>query len=287
MTNDELDFLDCTKGLFSQALHLFENVDDGCAIWSGCILLTVGLEKLVKHALEVQSPLLVVNNITIEHACRAAKGEKLGREQTVNITEAFRRLVEIFPSLKQEGRDMNVVANERNFLIHQAGCFDLSKTERIVRIDVVDISEAICRECLGSPPEEILGDEIWEQIVEYRDEYRIKTATKMKQKIVVYKEIFAEGRMLPHMPVTFSAKALILEYECPVCDGMVKIEMDVEFDYDHDGDEWSTSCPYPFLSQMECPTCGLSATDPDEIESLLGTRAVNELFAAGYECEDR
>jgi hypothetical protein len=55
-----VDFLDFTKGLYEKALQFLTPGSDDFSIFSGSILLTVGLEKFVKYVLYTRHPFMIL-----------------------------------------------------------------------------------------------------------------------------------------------------------------------------------------------------------------------------------
>lgn len=56
----DLELIDFAIGLYEQALKLLEPGSDDFSVLSGCILLTVGLEKLIKSVLYTQNHLMIL-----------------------------------------------------------------------------------------------------------------------------------------------------------------------------------------------------------------------------------
>lgn len=273
MENDKfLGFLDCAKGFYKQGLDLIEPDNDEFAIISGCLLLVTGLEKLLKHALEVASPLLTLENVKVEDAIELHKGATFSRKQVVSLGKAFDRLTEIYPVLKQDRTHISIIVDERNFLVHQTGYFTLGKLESRVRFNLANITESVCQHCLSKPPEDVFGSDLWERLAAYRDVYRMN----LQDRINLYKRLYAAGEDLQCDRVELSTSPDDTEeHPCPICAAAAILEQDVEVDSDNE--------PYPYPSAFQCANCGFSLSDANEIEEVVGRKAVHDFLYGSWD----
>jgi hypothetical protein len=281
MANDKyLEFLECAKGLYKQGLDLLDPEKEDVSILSGCILLTIGLEKLIKHVLESRNPLMILGKVTFKDIVDVEKGLRVGNRQTVSLSIAFERLTYLFPQLEQEKHYVLKIIKDRNFLVHQAGYFNIAKTEGRVRVNITNISEQICLRCIDKKPEEIFVEGIWDKMVSYREAYREAEVLELNKRIAFLKRIYSQGEKLPCEQVELSEKLGKVEYECPICSNMAEIEIEVDKDWDYHDMVLLGGCPY--LSRFKCKECGFTLSDPDEIEALVGEEAARELLYPSY-----
>ncbi len=280
MSNDKyLEFLECAKGLYKQGLDLLDPEKEDVSILSGCILLTIGLEKIIKHILESRNPLMILEKVTFKDVIDVGKGLRVGNRQTVSLRTAFERLTNLFPQLEQEKRHVLKIIKDRNFLVHQAGYFNITKIEGRVRVNITDISEQICLRCIDKKPEEIFVEGIWDKMTSYREAYRGAEVLKLNKRIAFLKRIYSQGEKLPCEQIKLSEKLDKVEYECPICGNMAEIDLEVgEGDWREGvaGDVW------PYLSAFKCGICGFTLSDPDEIEALVSEETARELLYPGY-----
>lgn len=270
-----LEFLDSAKGLYIDGLALLDPEKGETSILSGCKLLIIGIEKLIKHVLEGNNPLLLLEKVCIDDIIDFNNGSRFGRKRTVNVSEGFDRLVKLFPELESLKHHLTQLNRHRNFLLHGSGYYSIEKEERRVRINIANMSEAICMKCLKKQPQEILGDETWAQMARYRDAYKDAEALELKKRLSFLKRLYSKGKKLPCEKVKFLADSNIIEEEeCPICGENVIIEFNWDATVGSEGiDFWS---PYP--RTLLCKNCEFSLSDPDEIVTLLGEETVNVLL---------
>lgn len=182
------------------------------------------------------------------------------------LTEAFDRLAQIYPVLQKEKRPVNVIAQERNFLVHQTGYFTLGKLESRVRFNLANITESICQDCLGKPPKDVFGNDLWKRLDDYRDVYRIA----VKDRVALYKRQYEAKEDLQCDRVELSASTEKEKHPCPICEAAALLEQDV--DVDSDGE------PYPYPSAFLCANCGFFLSDANEIEEVVGRDIVDEFL---------
>lgn len=281
MSNDKyLEFLECAKGLYKQGLDLLDPEKEGVSILSGCILLTIGLEKLIKHVLESRNQLMILEKVTFKDIVGVEKGLRVGNRETVSLRTAFERLANLFPQLEQEKHHVSKIIKDRNFLVHQAGYFNIAKTERRVRVNITDISEQICLRCIDKKPEEIFVEGIWDKMTSYREAYRGAEVLELNKRIAFLKRIYSKGKKLPCEQIELSEKLEKVEYECPICGNVAEIEIDLNEVFDWR--EGVAEDVWPYLSAFKCGICGFTLSDPDEIEALVGEETARELLYPGY-----
>lgn len=268
---ENLELIDFTIGLYEQALKLLEPGSNNFSVLSGCILLTVGLEKMIKSVLYARHPLMILyKKIEFEDLISLEKGEKFNNQDTISFENALKRLVQLFPSLAKEAKDIEYIVKERNFLMHNFGYIDIGGLERKVQTKVADISELICIECLGKSPEEILGQYVWAKMFTTREAYRNADILEINQRIAHLKRLYSQGETLPcevlEVPKDLSTQVLM----CPVCEkDTAEVVLDWDVDVDHR--EGIVVDVHPYLSLVKCQ-CGFTMEDPEEIELLLASR---------------
>ena len=263
-------FLDCAVGLYGQGLELLQPEREDFSIISGCILLVVGLEKLIKHALESRNPLMILSKMDFDDVVAVDAGNRLENRHTVSLETAFKRLLALYPKLGPEKGHAESLIEDRNFLVHGYGYFDVGLAEQRVRVNLTNITEIVCLECLSKHPTDVFGKKIWEQLDTYREAYENAHILKMKERIAFLKRLHEQGQQLPCEPVTLLPGAEHVEDHCPVCGFMAQIEIDVDGDWD--------DVLYPYISKYVCGNCGFALADANEIEVLLGKESVREIL---------
>lgn len=269
-----IEFLECAKGFYNQGLDFLDPERDDFSILSGCILLVVGFEKFIKHILESRNPLMVLEKVTFTDILDAEKSKKCGNKKTVSLSIAYERLSQLFPVLKKEAHHVTAIIEDRNFLVHQAGYYEITKIEGRVRVNITDISELICQACLKECPDKVFGKKMWEKMATYRQAYKEAEVLKLNKRIAFLKRIYQEGNKLPCEEIEFSDDKDEIEYDCPICENMARLEIDLNEVVGSEGVE----AVWPFFEAFKCEKCGFTLSDPDEIEDLLGRETSRELL---------
>jgi hypothetical protein len=267
----DLELIDFAIGLYEQALKLLEPGSDDFSVLSGCILLTVGLEKLIKSVLYTKNPLMILyRKIEFEDFLSLEKGERFNNQDTISFEHALKRLVKLFPSLTKEAKDIEFILKERNFLMHNFGYIDIAALEKKVQTKVADISELICVECLGENPREIFGQTVWDKMTTIKEAYKKAEILEIEQRIKHLKRLHSQGETLPCDRVDISQDLETETLVCPVCEkNTAEVALDWDVDVDH-REEIALNA-YPYLSLIKCQ-CGFAMQDPEEIELLLASR---------------
>lgn len=271
-------FLDCAVGLYEQGLELLQPERDDFSIISGCILLVVGLEKLIKHALESRNPLMILSKMDFDDVVEVDAGKRLENRHTVSLETAFKRLLTLYPKLGSEKSHADSLIDDRNFLVHGSGYFDAGMAEERVRVNLTNITEIVCLECLGKSPAEVFGKKIWEHFDTYREAYENAHILEMDERIVFLRRLYQQSQTLPCEPVTLRYSEKHVGDDCPVCGSKAQIEIDANRDWD--------SVPYPYLSKYVCDNCGFALDDADEIELLLGKDRAQEILDENSDEDD-
>lgn len=273
---ENLKLTDFSIGLYEQALKLLEPGSNNFSILSGCILLTVGLEKFIKSILHSKNPLMILyKKIEFEHLLLFEQGSSFENYDTISFEVALERLVKIYPSISNESQDINYIIKQRNFLMHNFGCIDIGILERKVQTKVADISELICLECLEKSPEEIFGEKIWNKMSTNRSAYKQAEILEVEKRIKFLKRLYTQGEDLPceriEIPETMSTQLIV----CPVCEQNTA-EVGLDWDVQVDHREGTVDYVHPYLDLIKCQ-CGFTMEDPEEIELLLNPR-YNEII---------
>lgn len=263
-------FLDCAVGLYEQGLELLQPEREDFSIISGCILLVVGLEKLIKHALESKNPLMILPKMDFDDVVAVDAGNRLENRHTVSLETAFKRLLTLYPKLSSEKGHTDSLVEDRNFLVHGSGYFDAGMAEERVRVNLTNITEMVCLECLGKNPADVFGKKIWGQFDTYREAYEDAHILAMNERIAFLRRLYQQGQPLPCEPVTLWHAAQHVEDQCPVCGSKSQIEIGMDGDWDE--------APYSYISKYVCNSCGFALADADEIELLLGKGTVREIL---------
>jgi len=267
-SRENLELIDFTTGLYEQSLQLLKPGSNDFSILSGCILLTVGLEKLIKSVLYAKNPLMILlKKIDFEDLIKFEDGDKFNNYKTISFEVAFDNLVKIVPSLKTEERDMKYIIEQRNFLMHNFGYINIGVLERKIQTKVADISELICAECLCKSPEEVFGQNVWSEMVRTREVYKKADILDAKDRIVYLQRLYLQKEKLTCTPIDIPKDSLTQFISCPVC-SQNTAEVAIDFDVDVDK-EGILSNVEPYLFLIKCK-CGFTMVEPDEIELALG-----------------
>jgi hypothetical protein len=275
MTNQEdLTLIEFTVGLYEQSLKLLKPGSENFSILSGCILLTVGLEKLIKSVLYDENPLMILyDKIDSKDLIKFQKGDKFRNCKTISFEKALALLVELFPALKKEPqdiKDIEYIIKERNLLMHNFGYINIGALEIKIQTKVADISELICKECLRKSPEEVFGLNVWTEMVKTREAYKTyKDANilELKQRILHLRRLYLQNRALSFEEIDIPKGLYTQVTRCPVCNkNTAEVAMECDVDFDEYGILSDVS---PYLSLLKCE-CGFTIVDIEEIELLLG-----------------
>jgi len=271
-----INFLEFASGLYKKGIELLDPENDDILIISGCILLLIGFEKLLKEALVLKNPLMILENIKFQDVVDQASDVSILNKRTVSCEEAFSRLTIIFPQLDQEKHLVKKLIDSRNFFIHSAGHFDLKTIESNVRVNITAITKIICELCLNKDPYQLFGVQEWQSMIDYKDAYMDAEILELKKRISFLKRNYSEGDKLPCIPIKRSTISYYYNYTCPICDQEAEIEIDIDIEYDHRDETILGAWPYP--KYLYCENCGFSLTEAQEIEYLVGERALKEML---------
>lgn len=277
-SKENLELIDFTIGLYEQSLKLLQPGSNNFSILSGCILLTIGLEKLVKSVLYAKNPLMILyDKIEFKDLIKFENGDKFKNVKTISFEYASKRLLEIFPALAKEKKDIDYIVEHRNFLMHNFGQIDIGSLERKIQTKVADISELICTECLCKSPEEIFGRNVWSEMVKIREAYKNADILEVGQRIDLLRRLYLQRQTLPCKAIEIPKNLFTQIITCPVCDeNTAEVVMDCDVDVDKEGIVLDF---YPYLCLVKCQ-CGFTMVDPEEIEPLLGEEKYYEIIEA-------
>jgi len=275
-SQENLELIDFTVGLYEQSLKLLKPGSNNSSILSGCILLTVGLEKLIKSVLYAKNPLIILyDKIEFKDLIKYEKGDKFKNVKTISFEYASKYLLEIFPALAKEKKDIDYIVKHRNFLMHNFGYIDIGSLERKIQTKVADISELICTECLCKTPEEVFGQNVWSEMVKTREVYKDANILAAEDRIVHLRRLYSQRETLTCTPIDIPKDSLTQLISCPVCSqNTAEVAMDCDVDVDKEG---ITSNVYPYLFLIKCK-CGFTMVEPDEIELVLGEEKCFEII---------
>jgi len=276
-----ITYLEFAVEMYVHGLKLINPKKDDYSILSGCMLLMVGLEKLVKHALKTRNPLLILEKISFDSLIDLELGnKKFENIQTASLNASFQRLCMLYPALKNEEIHIARIIKARGFLYHSEGYYDLSRIESDIRVNVTDISESICKECLNREPQKIFGKKTWSSMKKYRDAYKESEALELKERITFLKRLHKQRKKLPCEPIKENGFPF---EECPICKNDIEIAFDFDIDYDHEGGVFGGQL---FPKHVICPECGFSLKDIREIEALFGEDVIRQAIS-DYADEER
>ncbi|MEA5521369.1 hypothetical protein VB834_14805 [Limnoraphis robusta Tam1] len=274
MTAKYFSLLDHTIGLYKQAFKILEpgEIDDFTVI-SGCILLTTGLEKLIKWALYKKNRLMILDEkITFKTLMEFENGSDLSGKSTVSIDKAKDNLFILYKNLNQHEilEDINYLIKTRNALAHNFGYVKVGELEKRIQTKVIKITEIICELCLDTNPKVIFGEELWNQMITTRDAYRKADILELEQRIKHLRRMYQQGLELPCERIELSEKFETTTYPCPICSK----NAEVVIDYDLLTDEDIILNVHYYVSLVQCK-CGFSISEKtmngfEEIKILLG-----------------
>lgn len=281
MANErDLELIDFTIGLYEQSLKLLKPGSDDFSVLSGCILLIIGLEKMVKSVLYAKNPLMIFQKIEFEDVKKLVEGDKFNNSKTISFEIALDRLIEISSFLEKDKKkdlilDIRYIIKQRNLLMHNFGHIKIGVLEKKVQTKVADISELICTECLNKSPEEIFGQNVWSQMVRTREAYKDADILDFEERIAHLRRLYLQEETLPCNAIDIPKDLLTEVIICPVCDkNTAKVAMDFDVDVDKEGIVLDV---YTYLSLVKCQ-CGFTMVESEEIESLLGEEKYWEIM---------
>lgn len=281
-----VDFLDFTKGLYEKALEFLAPGSDDFSIFSGAILLTVGLEKFVKYVLYTRHPFMILfNKIDVmKDILELEKGGRFANRNTISFELALKRLFELYPKLKSELQDTKYIIDNRNFLVHNFGYIEVGRLEKKIQTKVADMTEKICLECLQKNPQEIFTEKVWNQLSETREAYKDANILGLEERVKHLKRLYSKGETLPCEQLELPRNLSYIYFNCPICEdeeAIIGIDWDINVDSDH-GESFITGYPYPVLIKCDC---GFTIKDVEEIDILLGDNY--ETLIEKYEAENQ
>jgi hypothetical protein len=275
----------CAKGLYKQGINLLDPREDDYSILSGCILLEIGLEKLIKSVLAKRNPLMIIEKVNFEDIRKADSGEQIIYKKTINLETALDRLGLLYPELSLQCHPIKEIIKDRNHLVHGAGYFDIARIEGRVRMNIAELSESICKYCLNDEPSNIFAEETWNAMANYRDAYKRAEVLELNKRIAFLKRVHCSEEVLPCDAFELPAKSDKVIYECPICGNKAEIMIDWDIDVDHrDGD---ITGAWPFLGLFRCNSCKFSLSNSHEIETLVGGKeAAARLIYSSWQLQD-
>lgn len=275
MTKQCIDLLDYAKGFYAKSVQLLEpGKGDDFSIISGSIILTVGMEKLVKGAIYKIHPVMILEGkIEFKDLKACFQGNNFQGRKTISFDEALKRLVELYPNFKKYQHNIQSIIKIRNDLVHNFGDLDIGDLERKIQIKVSDFTEEICEKCLDSTPENILGTDVWSKLQRNCNDYKEANYLDFQERLAHYKALYSEGEQLPYRRIDNFKKDVELFLDCPICNKQAIIAFDIDFDVDadySDGEIWTDVYPYPEEIILMCNECNFILNNYEELEMLLG-----------------
>ena len=273
-----MDLLDYAKGLYAKALQLLEPGQcDDFSVISGSLILMVGLEKLTKSIIYNINPLMIlIEKPDFEDLRKHAQADKFENRNTISFDKALDRIIKLHPNLNGYQKDIQSIIEQRNLLMHNFGYLDIGDLEKKIQIKVADFTEAICKECFDSEPENILGQETWTKLQNNRDAYKKAEVLELNTRINHLKRLLAQGEVLPCSPVLIPEDKAHTYIDCPVCGKGALVAFDTDWDVDVDHREGVILGVYPFATPitLKCD-CGFTLQDYEEVEIVLGEKYEN------------
>ena len=225
---------------------------------------------------------MILEKVSFEDVLDIHLDKNTLNKRSVSLEIAFERLTKLFPELEFEKHVVKALVKHRNFLAHSAGIFNLETVEGNVRVNVTAITEVICEKCLKDDPYELFGRDVWKEMLRYKEAYEEAEILELNKRISFLKRIYSEGKKLPCAPVTLRKyDEGCHSYDCPICNSVGIIEVDVDVDIDHREGIVLDAWPYP--TSFYCEECGFSLTDSDEIETLVGDEELRKILYSGLE----
>lgn len=268
-----VEFLDFTKGLYEKAIYFLdpsrEDFSD-FSLYSGGILLLVGLEKFAKYVLYQNHPLMILLKINgFEDILKLKNGENFNNRDTISFTKAFQCLLRIYPEIKSNANDIEYIVKQRNFLMHNFGYIQIGKFEKEIQTKVANISEAICTVCLNETPQEIFSENVWNKLSTIREAYKNANVLELNNRIKYLRRIYSQGEPLPCEELEISETSMSIIHRCPICEKNAKILIGFDVDLGYEFGESIILGASPYLEKMKCK-CGFTVNDTEEIETILG-----------------
>ena len=275
MTKQYIDLLDYAKGFYAKSVQLLEpGKGDDFSIISGSIILTVGMEKLVKSVIYKIHPVMILEGkIEYKDLKEWFQGNDFQERKTISFDEALKRLIELYPKLQKHHQNIQSIIKIRNALVHNFGDLDIGNLERKIQIKVADFTEEICKECLNSTPENILGTDVWYKLKKNRNDYKEANYLDFQERLAHYKALYSEGEKLPYRQIDNFKKDVELFGDCPVCNKQASIAFDIDIDVDcdySDGEVVTDFYLYPNEILLACNECNFTLNNYEELEIFLG-----------------
>ncbi|MFC1761021.1 hypothetical protein ACFL6U_02955 [Planctomycetota bacterium] len=266
------------KRLFAAGSKYLAPSDDDLSMLTGYLLFSIALEKLIKHALSLRSELLCLQKITSDDVIAGLSGPLVPGKPTVSLPVAFSRLAQVIKSLAPYEPQVSKISKDRNLLAHREGIVSMATFERRARIDVVDVLEAVCNEALSTTPDNQIGTDLWQDLLKYRKAYSDAEALKLEERMAFLKRLYAQGEPLPCSSYDRSSAAEVLELDCPVCEDVGELDVEIGEDVSFDGGEAYVTASYPIGAGFECRNCGFTLGDADEVEAAFGSEFLREML---------
>ena len=269
-----IDFLEYAKGLYNKALQLLEPGQcDDFSVIAGSMILIVGMEKLTKSVIYRKNRLMVLfEKPNFDDLIKQTQGDKFEGCKTISFEESLKRIIVLYRSLSIHKRDIESIIQTRNMLMHNFGYLDIPNLEKSIQIKVADFTEAICKECLDSSVDEILGSDIWSKLQNNREAYKNAEVLKLNERINHLKRLWSQKQTLPCSLVTIPNDNHQIIISCPVCEDAAIVAFDVDWDIDVDHREGVILGAYPCSATpviLKCE-CKFTMMDSDEIKVILG-----------------
>lgn len=278
---NNLSFIEFSVGFYRKGLELINPEKDDFSIISGCLLLVIGLEKLIKQVLVNHNPLMILEKVGFDDVLDVHMDKSTLNKRSVSLEMAFERLTKLFPEMEFQKHVVKNLVRNRNFLAHSAGIFNLKTIENNVRVNVTTTTGIICEKCLNTDPYELFGKDVWQEMLDYKEAYEEAEILELEKRISFLKRIYSEGKKLPCAPVKLSKYVEGYHYyDCPICKSAAIIEVEIDVDVDHREGVVLGAWPYPNF--LYCENCGFSLIDSDEIEILVGEETLREILYSDF-----
>lgn len=244
------------------------------------------LEHVAKAHLASSHPSLIVDGRSFDALLHAAglphARVPLDRVRTISAREAVTRCTQIMPSLAVLEKDLTLLIDVRNGVVHLGG--QAEQASRDTLIPFLKACEALLSD-IGEPSERVWGpyaDMVKTRISDSAKEAEIRVADAMAAAKVLYESRFSdvEKSVRPavikaieagYTPQTYDEQLV----DCPACSSaaFVSGSTDVQWepDYEFDGIEAYVSGVSPLVTfyagQLECRVCGLELDGEDELSA--------------------
>jgi len=261
-----LNYLDHARGLFKLGSQEVDLGNEDSRILTGYLVLSIGLEKLIKYALTRRTVLLTFQKIEADDVIASLVG--IEQEQhTVSLEVAFSRLAKIVSPCTPWSKELQKINEDRNMIAHREGQLPMPKIEKRARVKVTDIAEWVCRAALGDHPDVILGNEVWGRMSAYRDAYDNALVLAVNQRIAFLRHLYEQGEPLPCPKQSVSDEYGKAELACPICNGLGDAE--IQLSEVVDIGEGYVEAVYPYISVFACPHCGFTV-EADDLSEVFG-----------------